>query len=151
MELRVNWTCWVLGAPPASPPASIPWDAVRVSLPPLEAVDVHPRAGCGLTLSNFLGAVTRGSPLTLEGAAEAYREEMLGALALTAKLLRGVSVTVKSGLLKARIIEWVDLGSSFRAISPHMHLVILHWKHTGEIISFLGAGGRRSNFSVPYS
>lgn len=56
-------------------------------------------------LSNFLGAVTRGSPLTLEGAAEAYREEMLGALALTAKLLRGVSVTVKSGLLKARIIE----------------------------------------------
>lgn len=39
------------------------------------------------------------------GAAEAYREEMLRALTLTAKLLRGVSVTVKSGLLKAWIIE----------------------------------------------
>lgn len=65
-------------------------------------------------------------------------EKMLRVLALAAKLLRGVSVTVKSGLLKAWIIEWVDLASSFRAISPHMHLVILHRKHTGEMISFLG-------------
>lgn len=39
------------------------------------------------------------------GAAEAYREEMLRALALAVKLLRGVSATVKSGLLKAWIIE----------------------------------------------
>lgn len=39
------------------------------------------------------------------GAAEAYREEMLRALALAVKLLRGVSATVKSALLKAWIIE----------------------------------------------
>lgn len=90
---------------------------------------------CLIFLELYTGVPTdiRGSCWSIS-----REEEVLRALALAAKLLRGVSVTVKSGLLKAWIIEWVDLASSFRAISPHMHLVILHWKHTGEIISFSG-------------
>lgn len=90
---------------------------------------------CLIFLELYTGVPTdiRGSCWSIS-----REEEKLRVLALAAKLLRGVSVTVKSGLLKAWIIEWVDLASSFRAISPHMHLVILHWKHTGEIMSFFG-------------
>lgn len=74
-ELRVSWTCWVPGAPPSSRPASIPRDAARVSLPLLEAVEVHPRGGMWSDAVSFFWSCTPRSPLTLAGAAGAYREK----------------------------------------------------------------------------